>query len=151
VSERQCPNCQSKDSHWYECNGFNLRHCRECGTQWQEDYPQGASVPYRSQPAEVLELPDSTGWWWCGFPPEKLIQVWERNGSFYLSCRTGGDPLPRSQYVRAVPPIVAKPKRDEDAEWLRSLKPGASIYLSTDYSEKLRRIADRLDQAKERG
>lgn len=108
MSER-CPNCKIIDSSWH--NGFSksgpkIRHCRECGTQWQEDYPEGAKVPRRSQH------------------------------------------------------IVSPVTRDEDAESLRTLakwfdkedlEGRFGRFPSGEVQRDLRRIADRLDQAKERG
>lgn len=155
----KCPNCQSGDFQNLCCSNLDTQRlaCSECGTRWWEDGSFEPIVPRRSQPVEPLELPDGPGWWWCGFPPEKLIQVWERNGRFYLSCRTGDDPLPRGQYVRAVPPIVAQPNRDEDLDYVRSLvgvlsdASNLSVRVPKAELDRLRRIADRLDQVKERG
>lgn len=151
MSEPKCPNCSSDDSRWHigwDKGGPVIRHCRECGAQWQEGYPEGVVIPRRSQPCEPKELPDAEGWWWYRLPGHGWTTT-------LVTERSILDTYLHGEYVPAVPPIV-KPRevRDADAELLRNLAhcfshAGGHGYDSgrrTPKSQDLERIADRLDK-----
>lgn len=112
------------------------QYCQECGhIQWMSGKSE---TPSRSQPVEVLELPNQAGWWWWKDLRDDwyLTRIDDRFDRWKKGC----------QYVRAIPPIVAKPK-DADAEMLRNFAKyvgdGSAIYGLS--GAVARRIAERLE------
>lgn len=144
----KCPHCGIEDSKWHG-SGVKYRHCLECGTEWQEDYPAGAKIPRRSQPADELSLPDADDWWWWWNPA--------RGGKWepvcvdidYLKIRMSrvgllcDEPCPPGRYVRLPMPVQPKPV-DEDAAFLRKFR--GRINLFDGDIDRLEAIADRLER-----
>lgn len=109
-----CPNCTC-DNIYRLHPGCGLNQCTECGTTWFNGQKYKAHVPRRSQPAEVLPLPDAEGRW-----------LYRHGNDWYLwyvylirgELCVGGEPCVRGEYFKFVAPILP-PQRDEDAEWLK--------------------------------
>lgn len=125
MSERiECPNCGSGDMFdLYKSSGCSVATCQECGTiDWGRNGSE-PSVPRRSQPAEIMELPTCEGLWLYRRPDVeaddlRLVRVYPWKGGDQLAW--GGELCVRGQYVKFVPPILPPPKRDADVEDLQS-------------------------------
>lgn len=154
MSEQEtCPNCGSGD---YQNLQSQRRACDECGTRWWVDMDFPPMIPRRSQPAEMLELPDSEGQWWyyrddCE-PAVVAVRFLDSAPAQPVFCMTH-NPCPRGQYVRAVAPLVKPPVRDADLDldYIRSLvgvlsdASNLSVNVPKAELDRLRRIADRLE------
>ena len=127
-----CPNCGNEELEVLVNNG---RWCIDCGTKWVMG--SRADVPRRSQPAEVLELPNVHDWWW--YRKDNEWNSWRVTNAGPQSHYGKG------QYVRAVPPLVKPTPPDADAEWLRNWIEANPSAFNVAQLNTLRHIADRLE------
>lgn len=141
----KCPNCENDAYAVIGSAAMRrniLQQCRKCGTSWDE---HGWSlVPERSRPVVPVELPTESGLWWrMSYPPDVLDVAFDRS-----QPRINGTDivLGRDRYVKATPPIVAKPPEPtaaEDAWHLRHI--AANVHMSNVQKSQLERIAVRIE------
>lgn len=147
-----CPNCGSED---LDCiHGYEIKRlwCTDCGSLWWQGSNSGdLYVPRRSQPAEVLELPDADGQWWYypkdGEPAVFNVKFLDSAPAQPVFCMSH-NPCLKGRYVRCIPPIVKPPVRDADAEYLQyflyRLCKGSTT--PTGWEERFRQIITRLER-----
>jgi Zn-finger nucleic acid-binding protein len=146
----QCPNCKCDEVLLLHLlhQACELRKCAECGTTWFDGSRFEAHIPRRSQPATVLPLPDTEGWWWQF---DSHNEEWK---CFNISMRSSGVPNYGSgmafdcacgRYVRAESPIVAAEKDAEvKDDWLKRFH---SLLNSNRIASAMCLLADRLEAA----